>query len=169
MNVDGSNVVAFVEIPRGSRNKYEYDAALGRVVLDRHLFTSMSYPADYGFIVDTLGEDGDPLDALILVSEPTFPGCAIRVRPVGVFHMTDEKGPDEKVICVPLRDPEWSEVTDIHDIKPAYRDEIEHFFQVYKDLEAGKTETRGFGNRSEAERFIAEARERFQREGGETT
>jgi inorganic pyrophosphatase len=129
----------------------------------------MSYPADYGFIVDTLGEDGDPLDALILVSEPTFPGCAIRVRPVGVFHMTDEKGPDEKVICVPLRDPEWSEVTDIHDIKPAYRDEIEHFFQVYKDLEAGKTETRGFGNRSEAERFIAEARERFQREGGETT
>ncbi len=158
-----SNVVAFVEIPRGSRNKYEYDAELGRVVLDRHLFTSMSYPADYGFIVDTLGEDGDPLDALILVSEPTFPGCAIRVRPVGVFHMTDEKGPDEKVICVPLRDPEWSEVTDIHDIKPAYRDEIEHFFQVYKDLEAGKTETRGFGNRAEAERFIAEARERFQR------
>jgi inorganic pyrophosphatase len=161
-----SNVVAFVEIPRGSRNKYEYDAELGRVVLDRHLFTSMSYPADYGFIVDTLGEDGDPLDALILVSEPTFPGCAIRVRPVGVFHMTDEKGPDEKVICVPLRDPEWSEVTDIHDIKPAYRDEIEHFFQVYKDLEAGKTETRGFGNRAEAERFIAEARERFQGEAG---
>jgi inorganic pyrophosphatase len=161
---DGSNVVAFVEIPRGSRNKYEYDAELGRVVLDRHLFTSMSYPADYGFIVDTLGEDGDPLDALILVSEPTFPGCGIRVRPVGVFHMTDEKGPDEKVICVPLRDPEWSEVTDIHDIKPAYRDEIEHFFQVYKDLEAGKTETRGFGNRAEAERFIAEARERFERE-----
>jgi inorganic pyrophosphatase len=160
-----SNVVAFVEIPRGSRNKYEYDAELGRVVLDRHLFTSMSYPADYGFIVDTLGEDGDPLDALILVSEPTFPGCAIRVRPVGVFHMTDEKGPDEKVICVPLRDPEWSEVTDIHDIKPAYRDEIEHFFQVYKDLEAGKTETRGFGNRAEAERFIAEARERFRHEG----
>jgi inorganic pyrophosphatase len=163
-----SNVVAFVEIPRGSRNKYEYDAELGRLVLDRHLFTSMSYPADYGFIVDTLGEDGDPLDALILVSEPTFPGCAIRVRPVGVFHMTDEKGPDEKVICVPLRDPEWSEVTDIHDIKPAYRDEIEHFFQVYKDLEAGKTETRGFGNRAEAERFIAEARERFQGEGGKT-
>jgi inorganic pyrophosphatase len=163
-----SNVVAFVEIPRGSRNKYEYDAELGRVVLDRHLFTSMSYPADYGFIVDTLGEDGDPLDALILVSEPTFPGCAIRVRPVGVFHMTDEKGPDEKVICVPLRDPEWSEVTDIHDIKPAYRDEIEHFFQVYKDLEAGKTETRGFGNRAEAERFIAEARDRFRHEGART-
>jgi inorganic pyrophosphatase len=161
-------VVAFVEIPRGSRNKYEYDAELARVVLDRRLFTSMSYPADYGFIVDTLGEDSDPLDALILVSEPTFPGCAIRVRPVGVFHMADEKGPDEKIICVPFKDPEWSAIADIHDIPAAYRDEIEHFFQVYKDLEQKKTETRGFGNRSEAERFIVEARERFAREGGKT-
>jgi inorganic pyrophosphatase len=159
-----ADVVAFVEIPRGSRNKYEYDVELGRIVLDRHLFTSMSYPADYGFIRDTLGEDGDPLDALILVSEPTFPGCAIRVRPVGVFHMRDEKGPDEKVICVPLKDPEWSDVTDVHDISPNYRNEIEHFFNVYKDLEGKKTETGGFGNRSEAERFIAEARERFARE-----
>src|SRR6478672_4499325 len=161
-------VIARVEIPMGSRNKYEFDEELGGIVLDRRLFTSMSYPADYGFIEHTLGEDGDPLDALILVGDPTFPGCMIDVRVVGVFHMTDEKGPDEKVICVPLRDPEWSEVTDIHDIKPAYRDEIEHFFQVYKDLEAGKTETRGFGNRAEAERFIAEARERFKGEGGKT-
>jgi inorganic pyrophosphatase len=158
-------VVAFVEIPRGSRNKYGYDAELGRVVLDRRLFTSMSYPADYGFIVDTLGEDGDPLDALILVSEPTFPGCAIRVRPVGVFHMADEKGPDEKIICVPFKDPEWSAIADIHAIPAASRDEIEDFFQVYKDLEQ-KTETRGFGNRSEAEQFIVEARERFGQEGG---
>jgi len=162
------DVVAFVEIPRGSRNKYEYDAELRRVVLDRHLFTSMSYPADYGFIVDTLGEDGDPLDALILVSEPTFPGCAIRVRPVGVFHMSDEKGPDQKVICVPLKDPEWSDVTDVHDISPNYRNEIEHFFTVYKDLEDKKTETGGFGNRSEAERLIVEARGRLEREGEKT-
>ena len=155
------DVVAFVEIPRGSRNKYEYDAELRRVVLDRHLFTSMSYPADYGFIVDTLGEDGDPLDALILVSEPTFPGCAIRVRPVGVFHMSDEKGPDQKVICVPLKDPEWSDVTDVHDISPELRNEIEHFFQVYKDLEqTGAVVTHGFGNRTDAERIIAEARAR---------
>ena len=153
-------VVVFVEVPMGSRNKYELDEDLGVVVLDRRLFTSMSYPADYGFIEGTLGEDGDPLDALVLVSEPTFPGCRVRVRPVGVFHMTDEKGPDEKVICVPLRDTAWSRVVDIHDVPPELRNEIEHFFQVYKDLEQKKTETYGFGNRAEAERIIAEARTR---------
>ena len=99
--------------------------------------------------------DGDPLDAgLCLVGEPTFPGCRIRVRVVGVFHMTDEKGPDEKVICVPLKDPAWMRVADIHDIQPEFRDEIEHFFQVYKYLEEGKTETRGFGNRADAELVI---------------
>ena len=142
--------VVFVEIPSGSRNKYEFDTELGAIVLDRRLFTSMSYPADYGYIEGTLGEDGDPLDALVLVSEPTFPGCRVRVRPVGVFHMTDEKGPDEKMLCVPLKDTGWSRVTDIHDVPPELRNEIEHFFQVYKDLERHKTETRGFGNRAEA-------------------
>lgn len=163
---DEKAVVAVVEIPKGSRNKYEYDPALDRIVLDRHLFTSMSYPADYGFIVDTLGEDGDPVDALILVSDATFPGCAIRVRPVGVFDMTDEKGPDQKIVCVPFKDPEWSAVTDIDDISPAYRAEIEHFFSHYGALEGKTVETEGFGDRSVAERFIAEARERFAREGG---
>jgi inorganic pyrophosphatase len=150
----------FVEVPMGSRNKYEVDSETGHVVLDRRLFTSMSYPADYGFIEGTLGEDGDPLDALVLVGEPTFPGCRIRGRVVGVFHMTDEKGPDEKVILVPLRDPAWMRVHDIHDIPAEFRDEIEHFFQVYKDLEEKKTETRGFGNRDDAERVIEEARRR---------
>jgi inorganic pyrophosphatase len=151
-----------VEIPKGQRNKYEVDHATGRIRLDRTLFTSTQYPADYGFIEGTLGEDGDPLDALVLVSEPTFPGCRIRVRPVGVFHMTDEKGPDEKVICVPLKDPLWSAISDVHDIPAALRDELEHFFQVYKLLEEKKTETRGFGNRAEALRFIADARERLR-------
>ena len=154
------SVVVFVEIPGGSRNKYELDGETGHIMLDRRLFTSMSYPADYGFIEGTLAEDGDPLDALVLVGEPTFPGCRIRVRPVGVFHMTDEKGPDEKVICVPFKDPAFMRVHDVHDIAPEFRDEIEHFFQVYKDLEAAKTETRGFGNKSEAESIIAEARRR---------
>ena len=102
-----SDGVVFVEIPSGSRNKYEWDDELEGIVLDRRLFTSMSYPADYGYIEGTLGEDGDPLDALVLVGEPTFPGCRIRVRAVGMFHMTDEKGPDEKIICVPLKDPAW--------------------------------------------------------------
>ena len=100
--------VVFVEIPSGSRNKYEWDEELGGITLDRRLFTSMSYPADYGFVEGTLAEDGDPLDALVLVGEPTFPGCRMRVRAVGVFHMADEKGPDEKLICVPLNDPSWS-------------------------------------------------------------
>ena len=153
-------VTVFVEIPAGSRNKYEYDQELGGIVLDRRLFTSMSYPADYGFIEGTLGEDGDPLDALVLVGDPTFPGCRIRVRPVGVFHMRDEKGPDEKVLCVPLKDPAFMRVHDVHDISPEFRDEIEHFFQVYKDLEQHKTDTRGFGNRAEAEAIIAAARAR---------
>jgi inorganic pyrophosphatase len=155
-----SDTVVFVEVPSGSRNKYELDTELGAIVLDRRLFTSMAYPADYGFIEGTLGEDGDPLDALVLVGEPTFPGCRIRVRVVGVFHMTDAKGPDEKIVCVPLKDTAWMRVTDVHDIPPELRNEIEHFFQVYKDLEQEKVETHGFGNRSEAEQIIVEARER---------
>ena len=153
-------VVVFVEVPSGSRNKYELDPELGAVVLDRRLFTSMAYPADYGFIEGTIGGDGDPLDALVLVGEPTFPGCRIRGRVVGVFHMSDEKGPDEKIICVPLNDPSWGGFSDIHDVPPGLRNEIEHFFQVYKDLEHKKTETYGFGNRTDAERLIEESRDR---------
>ena len=151
---------AVIEIPRNSKIKYEVDHGTGRVFLDRILYTPMGYPTNYGFFENTLGEDGDPLDALVLLDEPTFPGCRIRARVVGVFHMTDEKGPDEKIILVPLRDPAWMRVHDIHDIPPEYRDEIEHFFQVYKDLEEKKVETGGFGNRADAERIIAEARER---------
>ncbi len=153
-------VVVVVEIPSGSRNKYELDKETGAIFLDRRLFTSMAYPADYGYIPGTLAEDGDPLDALVLVGEPTFPGCHIRARPVGVFHMADEKGPDEKIICVPLRDTASMRMHDVHDIAPEFRAEIEHFFQVYKDLEQKKTETFGFGNRSDAERVIASARAR---------
>jgi inorganic pyrophosphatase len=159
---DAEEVIVFVEIPAGSRNKYEYDPDLGGVVLDRRLFTSMSYPADYGFVEGTLGEDGDPLDALVLVGDPTFPGCRIRARPIGVFFMSDEKGADEKVICVSRRDPAWLRVADIGDVHPEFRDEIEHFFQVYKDLEKKKTSTRGFGDRTDALAIIAAARERAQ-------
>jgi inorganic pyrophosphatase len=154
-------VVVFVEVPSGSRNKYELDEELGAIVLDRRLFTSMAYPADYGFIEGTLGGDGDPLDALVLVGEPTFPGCRIRGRVVGVFHMADEKGPDEKILCVPLRDPAWMRVSDVHDIPAELRNEIEHFFQVYKDLDLGKTETSGFGNRTQAQEILEEARARL--------
>src|SRR4029453_4798237 len=158
-------VMVFVEIPAGSRNKYEYDEEAGGIVLDRRLFTSMSYPADYGFIGGGAGADGDPLDALVLVGDPTFPGCRIRARPVGVFYMTDEKGPDEKIICTSLHDPAWMHVQDIEDLRPEYRDEIEHFFQVYKDLEKKKTATRGFGDRAGAIEVIEEARVRLREAG----
>ncbi|MGH9247537.1 MAG: inorganic diphosphatase [Acidimicrobiales bacterium] len=134
-----------VEIPRGSRNKYEYDHEHDRIRLDRRLFSATVYPADYGFIPDTLGEDGDPLDALVLLDEPTFPGCWVHARPVGVFWMEDEKGPDAKIICVPSGDPRWDGVADIGDVPEALRAEIEHFFDVYKMIEPGKeSSTRGY-------------------------
>jgi len=158
MNHDVLTVV--VEIPKGSRNKYEMDHATGQVFLDRMLFTSMMYPADYGFIQGTLGGDGDPLDALVFVGEPTFPGCHIRVRPIGLFRMTDEKGEDEKILCVPLRDPMWSHVGDLGGMPLPLLNEIEHFFQVYKDLEGHQVSTDGFEDRMAAERVITQARER---------
>jgi inorganic pyrophosphatase len=124
------------------------------------LFTATQYPADYGFIVGTLAGDGDPLDALVFVGEPTFPGCRILVRPVGVFVMREEKEMDEKVLCVPLQDPAWSQVQDLSDLLPTLLAEIEHFFAVSKDLEDEVTETDGFRDRDTALTIIKEARER---------
>ncbi|MEW2517027.1 inorganic diphosphatase [Actinacidiphila alni] len=128
-----------VEIPQGSRNKYEMDHESGRIRLDRMLFTATRYPADYGFVEDTLGRDGDPLDALVLVGEPTYPGCVIHCRAIGVFVMSDEKGPDEKVLCVPAHDPRYAALQDIADVPTFDLLEITHFFEVYKDLEPGKS------------------------------
>ncbi len=153
-------VMVLVEIPAGSRNKYEFDEEVGGIVLDRRLFTSMSYPADYGYIEGTLGGDGDPLDALVLAGDPTFPGCRIRARPIGLFRMTDEKGPDEKIICVSARDPFWAKYRQLAELDENLRNEIDHFFRVYKELETKKVDTRGFADRTEAERVIAEARKR---------
>src|SRR5712675_1242504 len=138
----------FIEIPRGSRNKYEVDHESGLIRLDRTLFTATQYPADYGFVPDTLGEDGDPLDAMVLVQEPTFPGCLIRSRPVGMFRMTDEKGGDDKVICVPACDP---------------RQENHHFFTVYKALEPGKgVRDTAWADRAAAEAEVKASRRRLQ-------
>ncbi|WP_255971715.1 inorganic diphosphatase [Streptomyces longispororuber] len=128
-----------VEIPQGSRNKYEMDHELGRIRLDRMLFTSTQYPADYGYVDGTLGGDGDPLDALVLTGDATFPGCTIECRAIGMFVMSDEKGPDEKILCVPAHDPRHASVQDIEDIPEFDRLEITHFFEVYKDLEPGKS------------------------------
>jgi inorganic pyrophosphatase len=128
-----------VEIPKGSRNKYEMDFGRGRIRLNRTLFTATQYPADYGYIEGTLGRDDDPLDAMVIVGSPTFPGCEIRVRAIAMFCMSDEKGPDEKVLCVPAHDPRYSHIEDIHDVPEFDRREITHFFEVYKDLEPGKS------------------------------
>lgn len=153
-------VTVFVEIPAGSRNKYEYDAELGGLVLDRRLFSSMSYPADYGFVEATLAEDGDPLDALVLASEATFPGCRIRARVIGVFHMEDEAGNDDKLVCVARSDSSYGELRDIEEVPQQLREEIEHFFQAYKTLEGKPTRTFGFGSRERGETLLAEARQR---------
>ncbi len=128
-----------IEIPRGSRNKYEVDHKSGRIRLDRTLFTATQYPADYGFVEDTLGLDGDPLDAFVLVREPTFPGCLIRSRAIGMFRMTDEKGEDDKVLCVPADDPRQEHLRDIRHLPEFHRLEIQHFLEIYKDLEPGKS------------------------------
>ncbi|SFB09134.1 inorganic pyrophosphatase [Amycolatopsis marina] len=150
-----------IEIPKGERNKYEVDHKTGRIKLDRTLFTATQYPADYGFIDDTLGQDGDPLDVLVLVQEPTFPGCLIRARAIGMFRMTDEKGPDDKVLAVPSDDPRLEHLRDIHHLNEFHKLEIEHFFQVYKDLEPAKSvEGSNWAGRVEAEAEIKRSYER---------
>ena len=150
-----------IEIPKGNRNKYEVDHESGRLRLDRMLFTSTRYPSDYGFIEETLGLDGDPLDALVLLEEPTFPGCLIKARALGMFRMTDEAGGDDKVLCVPATDPRWEHLRDINHVSEYDRLEIQHFFEVYKDLEPGKSvEGASWVGRTEAEAEIVASRER---------
>ena len=140
-----------IEIPTGSRNKYEYDHEMHVIRLDRRLFTATTYPADYGFVPDTLAGDGDPLDALVLVADPTFPGCVVRARILGMFSMSDEKGVDAKLICVLEHDPQWDGAHDIDDVPEHLRNEIAHFFSIYKDLEPEKSvEVQGFAGRSSA-------------------
>jgi inorganic pyrophosphatase len=143
--VPPAEIDVVVEIPRGSRNKYEYDHDRHVIRLDRRLFTATAYPADYGFVPETLSEDGDPLDALVLLDEPTFPGCWVRARPVGIFWMTDDKGPDAKVLCVPSDDARWGDIHDLAGLPEHLTDEIGHFFEVYKELEPGKhSDVRGW-------------------------
>ena len=151
-----------IEIPKGSRNKYEYDFTLHKIRFDRMLFSSMMYPGDYGFIPETLALDQDPLDVLVMGTEPTYPMVVMEVRPIGVFHMTDEKGPDEKIICVPVSDPIWSNNKDISDLNPHRLKEIEHFFQVYKDLEKKQVDVGGWGDQSEAEKIYKDCLNRYE-------
>ena len=151
-----------VEIPKGSRYKYEIDHETGKVYLDRYLFTPMAYPLDYGYIEHTLGEDGDPLDALVILPESVFPAVVVKSRIIGVFKMTDEAGGDDKLLAV-LDDPRYDHIQDISDVSDFLKDEIEHFFVHYKDLEKGKhVDGSGWGDKAEAEKIHAEAIDRYK-------
>ncbi len=154
-------IEVLIEIPKGSRNKYEYDKERNVIKFDRMLFSAVHYPSDYGYIPDTLALDGDPLDALVLVWEPTFPGCLIEAKPVGVFKMWDENGPDEKILCVPIADPLWNHIEKLGDAPPHLLKEIEHFFSIYKDLEDKKTGVEGWEDRETAIKVIEEAKKRY--------
>jgi inorganic pyrophosphatase len=139
-----NSIEVVVEIPTGSRNKYEIDHQTGEIHLDRVLYSSVHYPADYGYIPNTKSADGDPLDALVLVHEPTFPGCRIKVRPIGVLLMRDEKGIDEKILCLPIADPRFDGMKDLKDVQKHWLVEIENFFNIYKELEHKEIEVEGW-------------------------
>jgi len=155
-----------VEIPSGSRNKYEYDHERDRFVLDRVLYSSVHYPGDYGFLEGSLADDGDPLDVLVLISEPTFPGCVVRARPVGVLDMTDDKGHDYKILAVAHDDPRYEQAQTLEDVSQHLLREIENFFSIYKELEGRATEVRGWLGVNDAERIIETAREAGSRGPG---
>lgn len=159
-----TTVDVFVEVPMGSRNKYEFDKEAGRFRLDRMLFSAVRYPGDYGYLPETLAEDGDALDAMVILGEPTFPGCLITARVVGVMHMTDEKGPDAKILTVPQSDPRWRHIHVLDDVPQHLLDEIEHFFSIYKDLEKKKVTVDGWSGREDALAEVEGSRKRY-REG----
>jgi inorganic pyrophosphatase len=158
MDTDFSTVEAIVEIPRGSRNKYEIDHDTGAIRLDRVLYSSIHYPTDYGFIDRTSGADGDPLDIMVLVEEPTFPGCRVRVRPIGVLLMSDEKGTDEKILGVPLADPRFDGIEDISQVQKHWLIEIENFFRTYKMLEKKETFVEEWKGRDVAQQVLQKYR-----------
>lgn len=154
-------VRTMIEIPKGSRNKYEFDKDKNTIKFDRMLFSPVHYPSDYGFIPETLALDGDELDVLVLVGEPTFPGCMIEAKPIGLFRMSDEKGIDNKILCIPLHDPLWNYIEKLDDVPPHLLREIEHFFTIYKQLEEKETQVEGWDSREEAFKVIKESQERY--------
>jgi inorganic pyrophosphatase len=150
-----------IEIPKGSRNKYEWDPDLQAIKLNRFLFSSVIYPTDYGFITDTVGESGDALDALVCVNAPTFPGCLIEVRAVGVLRMDDEEGRADKLVCVPADDPAWDHVEGVESLPDQLRTEIQHFYAIYKQPEGKDVEIHGWEGRAAADAAVDEGRRRF--------
>jgi inorganic pyrophosphatase len=167
--ISGDDLLAFIEIPKGSRNKYEFNEQVGRVVLDRFLSSSMVYPTDYGYLIGHRGRDGDPLDVMVCVSEPTFPGCVIPVKPIALFKMRDEAGEDDKIVCVPTHDPGWNIAETLDDITQQLQREITHFFSTYKQLEGKKVDVDGWKSREEALAVIEDAKRLqadYERGGG---
>jgi inorganic pyrophosphatase len=161
--VTDDDLLCIVEIPKGSRNKYEWDPELGAIKLDRFVSASVVYPTDYGYVPETLAPDGDPLDVLVCVSEPTFPGCHVFTKVIGLFKMSDEKGPDDHVVCVPCQDPGWNMLEEIDDLPAQLQREISHYFDVYKDLDEDRhSEVLGWGTRQEAFERIEWAREQYR-------
>ncbi len=158
-------VVVLVEIPKGSRNKYELNQETGQIELDRRIFAAVNYPTEYGFVQGTRTEEGEELDALVALSEPTFPGCAIRVNPIAVLHMYSGDDPNHKVLGVPMADPAWSSLEGADDLPGDLAQEIEHFFQTYTDLEGKDWRIEGWGSREEAWEAIEDARQRFREHG----
>lgn len=162
---DAPNTVnMIVEIPKGSRNKYEYDKQTGAICLDRVLYASIHYPGDYGLIPHTFYEDGDPLDILVMVNEPTFPGCVIQARPIGLFRMKDKGEPDDKILAVPNSDPLFRDYHDIGDIPQHFLHEVAHFFAVYKDLEGVHVKTLGWEKADRAKERIMYSAELYRKE-----
>ena len=154
MKRDSEAVEVVIEVPKGSRNKYELDHATGVIRLDRVLFSSVHYPTDYGFVPGTTSADGDPLDVLIIVEEPTFPGCRVRIRPIGVLLMRDEKGIDEKILGVPVADPRFDGIKDISDLQEHWLLEIRNFFDTYKLLEGKAVAVEGWQGAKEARALL---------------
>ena len=162
---DTTHVHCMIEIPKGSRNKYEWDEDLQAIKLNRFLFSSVVYPTDYGFVTDTLGESGDALDALVLTGAPTFPGCLIEVRAVGVLRMDDEEGNADKLVCVPSDDPAWDEVDGVDGLSEQLRSEIEHFYSMYKQPEGKEVTVHGWADRDVAEEAVDAGLKRFAEAG----
>lgn len=156
-NKSPKEVNIVIEIPKNSQNKYEFDETTGAIHLDRVLFSPMHYPADYGFIPETRSEDGDHLDALVLGSDPTFPGCVLKMRPIGILKMIDSGEEDFKILGVQVDNPRYEDVKDLKDIHGHSLKEIGHFFQAYKELEGKKTQIKGWGNAKEAKKEIEDA------------
>jgi inorganic pyrophosphatase len=156
-------VYCIVEIPKGSRNKYEYSKAAGVIKLDRVIYSSMHYPSDYGLIPQTYAEDGDPLDILVMVNEPTFAGCVIEARPIAIFHMLDRGDPDEKILAVPATDPLFDEYNDIGNVPKHFLKEVAHFFQTYKQLQGIQVTPKGWEDAKIARETIVQAIDRYRK------